>query len=399
MEIDQLLVFKMLENVRPVWAEVYLDRLAHNIKEVRRLTESGSIIMAIVKADAYGHGAVMASKVFLENGAERLGVATLTEAIELRKAGFKVPILVLGYTPSYQSDLVLDYDINPAVYTSEHAEALSKVAKSTGRVVKVHIKLDTGLGRLGFLPAEKSINTIVEISRLPALEIEGIFTHFAVAGDRDKTYTRKQFDRFMRVVDDLEGRGVDIPIKHVANSAAITDLPEYNLDMVRPGGILYGLHHSEVNEAGARLQRAMAFKARISNVKTVPKETGISYGLTFVTERRSRIGTLPVGYADGYSRALSNRGEVGVKGGRAQVIGRICMDQCMIDLTDIEGVGMGDEVVLFGDGRENTPRAEDVAKWMNSNVDEVVTHVGRRVPRVFLKEGKVVGVVDYLTSR
>ena len=387
----------MMRYTRPVWAEVDLDKLAHNIGEVRRITRPETIIMAVVKADAYGHGAIIASKTFLENGAERLAVASLSEAIELRRAGIDAPVLVLGYTPIYQSEEVVEYDVNPTVYTYRHAEALSKAAIARGKIVRIHIKLDTGLGRIGFLQTENSIKDMVRISKLPSLEIEGIFTHFAVAEIRDKKYTRRQFRRYERTVKELKGRGVVIPIKHVSNSAAVIDLPEYNLDMVRPGCVLYGIYPSdEVKKEKVELRPAMTLKAKISNVKTVPEGTGISYGLTFTTKKSSRIGTLPLGYADGYSRALSNRAEVGINGRRAPVVGRVCMDQCMVDLTDIAGAKIGDEVILFGDGSGNTPRAEDVAKWMGSNVSGVFCSVSRRVPRVYTKNGEVIEIRDYL---
>ncbi|MCW3991891.1 MAG: alanine racemase, partial [Candidatus Bathyarchaeota archaeon] len=324
----------MLRETMPVWAEVDLDNLAHNIREVRRITRPETIIMAVVKADAYGHGATTAAKTFLENGADRLAVATPREALELRRAGYDVPILVLGYTPAQQSREVVEHDVTPTVYTYGHAEALSRAATAQGRVAKIHVKLETGMGRLGFLPTEKSIDDIVEISRLPSLEMEGVFTHFAVADTRDKRYTREQFGRYLGMAEALEERGVSIPLKHVSNSAAIIDLPGYNLDMVRPGSIIYGIYPSEeVDRGRLELRPAMTLKARVSNIKTVPAGTGISYGLTFATDKASRIGTLSVGYADGYSRLLSNRAEVGVKGRRAPVVGRVCMDQCMVDLT------------------------------------------------------------------
>lgn len=389
----------MIEKTRPVWAEIDLDKLIHNIGEVRRITRPGTIIMAVVKADAYGHGAITAARTFLENGAERLAVATLTEAIELRRAGIHAPILILGYTPDYQSEEVVGHNINPTVYTYRHAEALSRAAADQGKVVKTHIKLDTGLGRIGYLPTKNSIREIVEINQLPSLELEGLFTHFAVADRRDKTYTREQFRKYKWVVEELEERGVDIPIKHVSNSAAVIDLPEYNLDMVRPGGMLYGKYPSdEVHKERVDLRLAMTLKACISNVKTVPEGTGISYGLAFTTERPSCIGTLPLGYADGYSRALSGKAEVWIKGRRAPLVGRICMDQCMIDLTDIGETKIGEEVVIFSDGSDNTPRPEDLADWMGSTPSEILSSVSRRVPRVYVKNGEVVEVRDYLVA-
>lgn len=387
----------MIEKTRPVWAEIDLDRLVHNIGEVRRITKPGTLIMAVVKANAYGHGAIAAAKAFLKNGAKRLAVATLTEAIELRNAGINAPILILGYTPDYQSKEVVKQDINPTVYTYMHAEALSNAAAELGKVVKVHIKLDTGLGRIGFLPTENSIKEIVKISQLPNLESEGMFTHFAVAEKRDKTYTKEQFKKYQWAIEALEEKGVEIPIKHVSNSAAIIDLPEYNLDMVRPGGMLYGKYPSdEVLKERVELRLAMTLKASISNVKSIPKDTGISYGLTFITKRLSSIGTLPLGYADGYSRALSGKAEVWVKGKRAPVVGRICMDQCMIDITDIGEMKIGEEVIIFSDGGNNTPRPEDLAEWMGSTSSEILSSVSRRVPRVYIKNGEIVEIRDYL---
>ncbi len=365
---------------------------------MRRITEPGTIIMAAVKADAYGHGAPTASKTFLDNGAERLAVATLSEALELRREGIEVPILVLGYTPENQSGELLRHGVTPTVYTRRMAEALSREATEGGEAAKVHIKVDTGMGRLGFPPSEEGIDAIEQISGLPGVEIEGVFTHFAAADERDKTYTRSQFEKYMRVVNDLERRGVDVPMKHVSNSAAVIDLPEYNLDMVRPGIMLYGLYSSEeVDNSRVDLRPAMTLKARISHVKTVPAGTAMGYGLTYKTSRESVIGTIPLGYADGYGRALSNRGRVGVKGGRAPVVGRVCMDQFMVDLTGIDAEA-GDEVILFGDGRDGSPHTEEVARWLGTITHEVLCGVSRRVPRVYIKDGEVVCVKDPLTS-
>jgi len=384
---------------RPAWAEIDLDCLAHNVREVRRITEPGTRIMAAVKADAYGHGAPISSRTLLENGAERLAVAALSEALELRREGIEAPILVLGYTPENQSGELLGHGVTPTVYTRRMAEALSREASEGGEVAKVHIKVDTGMGRLGFPSSDEGIDAIEQISRLPGVEIEGVFTHFAAADERDKTYTRSQFEKYMRMVNDLERRGVDVPMKHVSNSAAVIDLPEYNLDMVRPGIMLYGLYPSEeVDTSRVDLRPAMTLKARISHVKTVPAGTAMGYGLTYKTSRESVIGTIPLGYADGYGRALSNRGRVGVKGGRAPVVGRVCMDQFMVDLTGVDAEA-GDEVILFGDGREGSPHIEEVARWLGTITHEVLCGVSRRVPRVYIKDGEVVCVKDPLTSQ
>ncbi len=385
------------EPLSPVWAEVNLNSLANNMREVRRITRRGTLIMAIVKANAYGHGAVHSSKVFLENGGDRLGVARVTEGIELRKTGIDVPILNLGYTPENQYDLLINNDITATIYNYEQAISLNNSAAKKERRQTIHIKIDTGMNRIGFLPDNNSLKAITKISSLPNLNIEGIFTHFATSDQVDKTYTHHQYKKFTWVIGELEKRGVMIPIKHVSNSAAIIDLPEYNLDMIRPGIILYGYRpYREIGLNNIILKPALTLKARLSNVKRVVAGTGIGYGLTFWTQRPSIIGTIPVGYADGLMRGLSNKGWVGIQGMRANIVGRICMDQFMVDLTDHDNVEIGDEVVVFGDDGAQT--AEDIADLTGTVRDEVICTISRRVPRVYLKGGKVVEVVDYLKS-
>jgi alanine racemase len=355
------------------------------------------MIMAVVKANAYGHGAVESSRVFLENGAQKLAVATLSEAIELRKARITAPILVLGYTSPEKAESILRWNITPTVYTIECAKGLTNAAENLGVNANIHIKIDSGLGRIGFQPNETSFSAISKIKQMPNITIEGIFTHFALADSKDKRFTVKQFNVFENFLDGLKERGINIPIKHASNSAAIIDLPEYSLDMVRPGCILYGLFPSEeVRGENLELKPVMTLKTRITHMKKMPTNTGIGYGLTYTTKRESCIGSLSVGYADGYNRALSNKAEVWVGGGRAPVVGRICMDQTMIDLTNVLKSVNGNPVILFGDGRGGEPIAEDVAKWMGSIVDEVVSTVSRRVPRVYIREGRIVKVVDYL---
>ncbi|QSQ07865.1 Alanine racemase 1 [Koleobacter methoxysyntrophicus] len=382
-----------MEMLRPTWAEVYLDNIVHNIREIRRITDKKAEVMAVVKADGYGHGAVEVARKALDNGADRLAVAILDEGLQLRRAGITAPILILGYTPEGQVETAVEQDMALTVYTLEGAEAVSRIAGNKGTKAKIHIKLDTGMGRLGFLPEEKSISDIVKIFHLPDIIIEGIFTHFATADEKDKTYTRKQFERYMWVCSRLEEEGITLPIRHVANSAAIIDFPEMHLDMVRAGLILYGMYPSEdVNRARLSLKPAMALKTRIAHVKKLPPGCSISYGATFTTTRDSIIATLPLGYADGYTRLLSNKGEVLVKGRKAPVVGRVCMDQCMIDVTHIEGVGVGDEVVLFGRQQGSVISAEDVAGQIGTINYEVVCMVGKRVPRLYFEGGKPVSV-------
>jgi alanine racemase len=382
--------------IRPVWAEVDLDRLAHNVREARRVTPSSSKIMAAVKADGYGHGAVEAAEVFLENGADRLATATLGEAMQLRRHGVEAPILVLGYVPEYLYPLLIEHDVSATVYRLGHATALSAAAIEAGRDAVVHVKVDTGMGRLGFR-VDEAADAIMEVCSLPGVEVEGVFTHFAVSDEADKTYTKRQFEKYMRVVEELGGRGFDVPVKHVSNSAAVIDLPEYSLDMVRPGIMLYGLYPSpHIDQKRVDLLPAMTLKAKISHVKTVPPGTGLSYGLTHSTKRVSRIATLPVGYADGFRRGLSNVGEVTINGRRAPIVGRVCMDQCMVDVTKLGRVKVGDTATLFGDGSEDSPTVEEVAEWLGTIVDEVTCGVGKRVPRVYLKGNEVMKVRDCL---
>jgi len=383
--------------VMPVWAEINLDSLRHNIEVIRDIVPSKSMIMAVVKANAYGHGAVESSRFFLEYGADSLAVATLSEAIELRRAGITAPILILGYTSPEQVESILRWSITPTVYTIEYAESLSGTAGRIGVTADIHIKIDSGLGRIGFQPDEPSLEVIGEIKRMPNINIEGVFTHFALADSEDKRYTVKQFNVFENFLDRLTERGISISIKHASNSVAIMDLPEYSLDLVRPGCILYGIYPSGVTQREKlKLKPVMTLKTRITHVKTVPPGTGISYGLTYTTKSESLIGSLSVGYADGYSRALSNKAEVWVEGGRVPVVGRICMDQTMVDLTGLLRPIRGSAVTLFGDGLSGEPRVEDIASWMGSIADEVVSGVSRRVPRVYTRKGKVVEIVDYL---
>ena len=389
-----------LDETRPVWAEINLDNLAHNISEVRKLTYKDALVTAVVKANGYGHGSVEIAQTFLDNGADRLAVAVLTEAIELRKAGFTVPILILGYTPTTLFEQVIEYDIIQTIYGYDDARILSEKATKLNKKATVHIKIDSGMGRIGFLPTDETVEEILKISKLPNLYLEGIFTHFAKADEIDKGHANTQYKKFTSVVKKLEEKGINIPIRHVSNSAAIIDLPDFNLNMVRAGIMIYGLKPSdEVKLDRVDLKPAMTLKARISHLKTVAKGTGISYGQIFVTERESKIATIPIGYADGFTRMLTEKAEVCINGKRAKIVGKICMDQCMIDVTDIEDVKVGDEVVLFGYGKEGYPHVDEVAEKLGTINYEIVCMVGRRVPRVYISRDEIVKIVDYLIER
>ena len=287
-----------LGDIRPVWAEINLDNLTHNIKEIRKNISENSILTAVVKANGYGHGSIKLAKLFLENGADRLAVATLSEAIELRRAHIDSEILILGYTQLSEYSKVIENNLTQTIYTLEQGEELNKLSKDKGITSKVHIKIDSGMSRLGFQCVENSVKDIKIIYNLSNLQVEGIYSHFARADEIDMTTTDQQFEKFMGIVNDLEAEGVNIPIKHISNSASIIQCKEYNLDMVRPGIILYGLYPSEEVSKDIQLKPAMTLKTRISHIKEVEENVGISYGHAYRTKSKEIIGTLPLGYAD-----------------------------------------------------------------------------------------------------
>ncbi len=372
---------------RPVWAEIHLDRIAHNINEIRKRIGPRPQIMAVVKADAYGHGAVEVAQTALASGCSRLAVALIEEGILLRQAGLSVPIQALGGFCRRQIKAALDWDIILTVGTKEMLQEVIDVADSLGKKGTVHIKIDTGMGRYGEL-LEKGIELAFLAYRNPSLILEGLMTHMAAADEKDKSFTDLQMERFLKAADELAAKGVEIPIKHVANSATIIDMPDKALDMVRPGIMLYGLWPSnEVNKAAVELRPALEWKARIVQIKDMPANTGISYGRTFITAKDTRAALLPLGYADGLNRLLSNRGKVLVHGEEAPILGRICMDQTVIDVTDIAQAQVGDEVVLIGNQGENFIGADDMADLLNTINYEVVCALNKRVPRHYTKMG------------
>lgn len=380
------------------WAEINLDNIAHNVLEIRRITSKKAEIMGVVKADAYGHGVMEVAKTLLDNGVTHLAVSMLDEAIQLRKYGISVPILVLSYTDPVRAEEVIQYGITQTVFSHDLARALSEAACRLNKKVKIHIKIDTGMTRVGFMPGYSAVKNVVEISRLPGIIIEGLFSHFASADEKDKSYTYMQFERFMSIWTELSRIGVHIPIKHICNSAAVIMFPEMHMDMVRPGIILYGLYPSEeVDKSRIDLRPAMSLKANVILVKDVEKDTSISYGRIFTTLRESKIATIPIGYADGYTRLLNGKGRVLINGEIAPIVGRICMDQCMVDVTELTSdVKVGDEVVLFGKQGEREIKVEEVASQIGTVNYEVVCIVGKRIPRVYLKDEKIVRVLNYL---
>ncbi|MDR2892417.1 MAG: alanine racemase [Deltaproteobacteria bacterium] len=373
---------------RPVWAEVNLEAIAGNMRRVKSLLGEGVRYCAVVKADAYGHGAVPVARKAVEIGADYLAVAMLQEGIALREAGFVLPILLLGYTPPELAALVVGNACTQTIYTREQAEALSGAAVAQGRKAKVHVKIDSGMSRLGIKPGDAA-EFCRWVSGLPGLELEGIFTHFATADDDNAAFMLKQFAEFQKALEAVRAAGVHITIRHCANSAATLLMPQMHLDMARPGIVQYGLSPTGncLNEQAGKwpidLVPALRFKARLSMVKEIQAGTSVSYGAAFTATRSMLIGTVPVGYADGYTRMLSGKTDVLVRGRRAPLVGRICMDQCMIDLSGLpewSQMAAGEEVLLFG-GPELP--VDEIAATLGTINYEVVCMIGKRVPRIY----------------
>ena len=378
-----------------VHADINLDAIVQNCREARKITSPSSKLMAIIKADGYGHGAVQIAH-RIDSIVDAYGIAIVEEGIELRKAGIKKPILILGFTPWQQYEDVLQYEITQAVFSLEMACKLSETAVRCNKTAHIHIKIDTGMSRIGFFPSEDTVAAVRQIQELPGILIDGCFTHFAKADEADKTAAMKQLQMFTDFTKKLKESGVKLPICHASNSAGIMELPQANLDMVRLGISLYGLYPSEEVKKGAMpLTPAMELKSYISFVKEVPEGTQVGYNGTFTTKKRTKIATIPVGYADGYPRTLSNLGCVLIKGMRAPIIGRICMDQFMVDVSGIDDVEVGEQVVLVGRDRDEFLSVEEVANLAKSFNYEFVCDVGKRVPRVYYEEGKPVETKDY----
>jgi alanine racemase len=367
-----------------VQAKVDLNAIRKNISEIRDKIDKETKLMVIIKADAYGHGAVPVAKAINDNGVDAYGVAIIEEAVELRQAGINKPLLVLGYTPREQHSLVVEYDVTQTIFQYEMAEELSREAIRQGKKAKVHIKLDTGMSRIGFSDSPESLSAVKEISKLEGIELEGIFSHFARADETDKSITLLQLQRYADFIDLLEKEQIYIPIKHISNSAGILEFPEANYNMVRCGIATYGIYPSDcVNRSEVELIPAMELKTHVIYVKDVDPGVGVSYNATYVTDKKTTIATIPVGYADGYSRNLSNHGKVIIHGQYAPIIGRICMDQFMVDVTGIDDVKQGDTVTLLGRDQEAYISVEELAKWSHSFPYELVCTVGKRIPRVY----------------
>lgn len=381
-----------------VQAEINLDAIYQNVVNAKKLLKPGTKLMAVVKADGYGHGCLEVSSV-LDDIVDAYGVAILEEGIELRQAGFMKPILILGFTPEPQYVPMIEYDIATSVFTYDMARKMSDTAKLLGKKAHIHIALDTGMSRIGLKQDNESLEVIKKIALLSGIVIDGCFTHFARMDEKDKTKSEIQFERYMSFVKRIEDAGIPLPVKHMSNSAGIIEMQKTNLDMVRDGISIYGMYPSEeVNKENLKLVPAMEIKAYVSFVKTLEAGVEIGYGGTFTTTRQTKVATIPVGYADGYPRALSGKGRVLIKGQSAPILGRVCMDQFMVDVTDIADVKEGDIATLVGCDGDNCISVEEVAGMAHSFNYEFVCNVGKRIPRVYYRHGKIVSTKDYYPS-
>jgi alanine racemase len=373
---------KVFASGRPTVAEIDLRSLAFNYRQLQRRIPKGVKLLAVVKADAYGHGAIPVSLQLEKLGVEYLAVAIPEEGADLRKGGVKTPILILGGIFDRDVDRVFHFHLTPVVFRKDSLEFLSKEAERRGRKVRVHLKVDTGMGRLG-VPFSLWGDFLKEVKRSSKIEVEGILSHYSMTDEEGGSFTQRQWKIFQEAVAMVEEIGISFRYLHIASSAPLTRFPSCSGNLVRPGIMLYGSYPSPAFRDLIPLKPIMTLKTRIHFLKHVVPGTKISYGGTFVTKRESLIATLPIGYADGYSRHLSNRGEVLIRGKRAPVIGSVCMDFTMVDVTDIPGVSMGDEVVLLGRQGKEQITAEEIAEKVNSISYEVLCLIGKRVPRIY----------------
>ena len=394
----------MKELLRRTWAEIDLDALAQNFREVRKAADPKAMVCCVVKADAYGHGAVRVAREFASLGADWFAVSNLEEALQLRRAGIETPVLVLGYTPADKAGTLSRENVSQCVYSLEYARDLSRFAQEAGVKVNIHLKIDTGMSRLGFYYQdisrdEAAVEEVKEACSLPGLVPQGIFTHFAVSdeGQAGDAFTMRQFGCLKEMIESLARAGVTFPVRHCANSAGVFDYPLSHLDMVRAGIVLYGLYPSGELRSRPALKPALALKSVVSHVKTLLPGATVSYGRKFTAQHEMRVATVPVGYADGYPRLLSPGGaEVLIGGKRCPILGRICMDQLMADVTALDQVRVGDTVTLIGRDGEEEITADELAEKEGTINYEVVCALSKRVPRVYVKNGKVDSIYDAL---
>jgi alanine racemase len=386
--------------LKRTWAEINLDHINANYKAIRSYIKEGCKIMSVVKADAYGHGVQVVARELEAAGSDYFGVSNIEEAKQLRNCGIKKPILILGFTPTELAADLISNHITQTVLNEEYANELSAQALAVGGQVTIHIKIDTGMGRIGFLYNQEghnseSIRQILQVSKLKGLQIEGIFTHFAVSDEPEKDFTGKQFELFTKCIRCLHESGVDFKLRHCCNSAGILNFPQMQLDMVRPGIILYGLLPIAGTKPPIELKPVMELKTVVSYVKELEKDFPISYGMIYTTTQKTTIATLQVGYADGFVRSLSNSEDVLIRGSRARIIGRVCMDQCMADVTNIKDVKQGDIVTLIGRDNSEVVTMDEFAEKIGTINYEVACLISKRVPRVFFKDGHQTGLINY----
>ena len=393
----------MCNFLKRTWAEVSLDNISHNFNDIKAGLSDGVKIMSVVKADAYGHGVRYVAPLLDRLGTDWFAVSNIEEALQLRGLNIDKPILILGYTPPEMATLLADNNISQALLNEEYGTLLAKAARECGKTVKVHVKIDSGMGRIGFVHHTADDNTafdeIMRVHSLGSLDFEGIFTHFASAdtdGDENGEYTAHQFAMFCDMIDKLQAAGISFSLRHCCNSAATLKNKDMQLDMVRPGIILYGLEPSSYFRGKNGLIPSMTLKSVVSLIKTVGAGECISYGRTYTAEGTITAATVPVGYADGYSRSLSNRGYVMIRGKRAPIVGRVCMDQMIVDVSDIPNVKTGDEVLLFGSDDNGVLPVEDFSAMCGTINYETVCIVGKRVTRVYIENGKTVGTLNYV---
>lgn len=381
-----------MENlIRDTYVEINLDNIAYNMKTIRKLVGDNVAIAAVVKADGYGHGAVGIAPTIMENGGDYLAVATLSEALELRNHYNDYNIFIMGYTPDEYLEHVVKNNIMQTIFSLRQAEILNSLGEKYGKKTKVQIKYDTGFNRLGYKDSQESIDEINKIFDLEHVQVEGIFSHFALAGRKEDDI---QYEKLMNVINQLESRGRTIKYKHICDSISGIDYPEYRLNMIRPGAIIYGLKSYRDNSV--LLKQAMTFKTKIYHVKTLEQGEGVSYDYLWKAEKKKIVGTLPFGYADGYPRNMRDKGYVTIHGKKAPIIGVICMDQCMVDLTNIPEAKVGDEAIIYGDGGNNTADIQEISQLAGTNKNEVACRITRRTPRVYIKDGETYKILNYL---
>lgn len=378
-----------------VFARINMDNLRFNIMKMKSLVKPNMKILTVIKADAYGHGATEIAK-RINDISDYYGVATVDEAIELRNAGINMPILILGYTDSYDYCKLVEYDITQTVYDVEEAAKLSEIVVNHDAKVKIHIKVDTGMSRIGFPCSEDGIKQALMLKDMPGLEIEGIFTHYAKADEKDKFIAYGQKEKFLYFINELKRNGVSFKIKHIDNSAGTMEMDDDEFNMVRLGIVTYGLYPSDEIDKSVLIKPVMSLISHVIHVKTIPEGVGVGYNWTYVTDKETRVATVAVGYADGYPRAQSNIGRVIVRGKYAPIIGRVCMDQIMIDVTDIPDISLKDEVILIGGNEDTYVSVEEVAAPAASFNYELVCNIGRRVPRVYNEKGEDTSCINYL---